>query len=295
MLVLRRNRFLEKKFLAFSYLQPCFSTSQEAPQFNYFEFGSRMIPHPEKVKKGGEDAFFANKNVLSVADGVGGWADVGVDPGLYSKRLCKNIEELVKNRWDIYKISTRQLLIDAAERTKEQGSSTVCITILDEQRPLLHTAYIGDSSYLLLRLVEGNLKVLHHSPEQQKEFNFPFQIGSYGDPPQAAKVTNHQVQHNDIVVVGTDGLFDNLEDKQIVDTIKPFVQANPTIADLGLVSDMIAELAYKFSLDMKYMSPFAKKAYEAYYDYQGGKSDDITVVVGQVKIQGSQLQMSDFE
>ena len=43
------------------------------------------------------------------------------------------------------------------------------------------------------------------------------------------------------------------------------------------------------------MSPFAKKAYEAYYDYQGGKSDDITVVVGQVKIQGSQLQMSDFE
>jgi len=54
--------------------------------------------------------------------------------------------------------------------------STVCITILDEQRPLLHTAYIGDSSYLLLRLVEGNLKVLHHSPEQQKEFNFPFQV-----------------------------------------------------------------------------------------------------------------------
>jgi len=29
--------------------------------------------------------------------------------------------------------------------------STVCITILDEQRPLLHTTYIGDSSYLLLR------------------------------------------------------------------------------------------------------------------------------------------------
>jgi len=28
-------------------------------------------------------------SVLSVADGVGGWADVGVDPGLYSKRLCK--------------------------------------------------------------------------------------------------------------------------------------------------------------------------------------------------------------
>jgi len=26
---------------------------------------------------------------LAVADGVGGWAEVGVDPGLYSKKLCK--------------------------------------------------------------------------------------------------------------------------------------------------------------------------------------------------------------
>jgi protein phosphatase PTC7 len=32
---------------------------------------------------------------LVVADGVGGWADQGVDPGLYSKKLVKIIEELV--------------------------------------------------------------------------------------------------------------------------------------------------------------------------------------------------------
>ena len=43
------------------------------------------------------------------------------------------------------------------------------------------------------------------------------------------------------------------------------------------------------------MSPFAKKAYEAYYDYVGGKSDDITVVVGQVKIRGPQMQMQTDE
>ena len=28
------------------------------------------------------------ESLLSVADGVGGWADYGVDPGLYSKQLC---------------------------------------------------------------------------------------------------------------------------------------------------------------------------------------------------------------
>lgn len=58
-------------------------------KFKYkFLYGSHMIPHPEKAYKGGEDAMFTSDNVLVVADGVGGWADQGVDPGLYSKKLC---------------------------------------------------------------------------------------------------------------------------------------------------------------------------------------------------------------
>ena len=44
-----------------------------------------------KEEKGGEDAVFANKSFLVVADGVGGWADSGIDPGLYSKKLVSII------------------------------------------------------------------------------------------------------------------------------------------------------------------------------------------------------------
>jgi protein phosphatase PTC7 len=44
-----------------------------------------LRPHDDKVDKGGEDAFCATKTLLSVADGVGGWADHGVDPGIFSK------------------------------------------------------------------------------------------------------------------------------------------------------------------------------------------------------------------
>ena len=47
-----------------------------------------MIPHPDKAYSGGEDAYFANNQLLIVADGVGGWADYGVDPGFYSRFLC---------------------------------------------------------------------------------------------------------------------------------------------------------------------------------------------------------------
>lgn len=63
-----------------SFLQthvPCLSPSAE------------MIPHPQKVAKGGEDAYYISSSLLIVADGVGGWNNQGIDPGLYSKFLCK--------------------------------------------------------------------------------------------------------------------------------------------------------------------------------------------------------------
>lgn len=49
-----------------------------------------------------------------------------------------------------------------------------------------------------------------------------------------------------------------------------------------------------------YFSPFGKKAREAFYDFRGGKSDDITVVVGQIKLVStsspkSPVQESDDE
>ena len=51
------------------------------------------LPHPDKTAKGGEDAWFARVSAangggaLGVADGVGGFNDQGVDPGLYARVL----------------------------------------------------------------------------------------------------------------------------------------------------------------------------------------------------------------
>lgn len=47
-----------------------------------------MIPHPKKAAKGGEDALYVSPGLIAVADGVGGWGEMGVDPGLFSKELC---------------------------------------------------------------------------------------------------------------------------------------------------------------------------------------------------------------
>ena len=53
-----------------------------------------MRPHDDKVHKGGEDAYCITDTLIAVADGVGGWADRGIDPGLFSKQLCRDIKTL---------------------------------------------------------------------------------------------------------------------------------------------------------------------------------------------------------
>ena len=42
-------------------------------------------PHDDKVSKGGEDGFTVSERMIAVADGVGGWARKGIDPGLFAK------------------------------------------------------------------------------------------------------------------------------------------------------------------------------------------------------------------
>lgn len=57
----------------------------------YFHSKTIIIPHDDKKYRGGEDAAAADENLLVVADGVGGWALQGIDPGLFSKSLVKNV------------------------------------------------------------------------------------------------------------------------------------------------------------------------------------------------------------
>lgn len=60
----------------------------------YFRVASASIPHIEKRYKGGEDGFSISPSLIVVADGVGGWANRGVDPALFSKQLCSDLQML---------------------------------------------------------------------------------------------------------------------------------------------------------------------------------------------------------
>lgn len=55
-----------------------------------FNFDSTSRPGPFKKNPKGEDALFVNEVFMSLADGVGGWAQYGIDPSKFSNKLVEN-------------------------------------------------------------------------------------------------------------------------------------------------------------------------------------------------------------
>lgn len=120
-----------------------------------------MEPHAEKKYKGGEDALSMTRNLLAVADGVGGWANSGIDPARYSRKLCDLIEKRAVEADDRLLMNPREILVDAVRDNQEVGSSTAVVLTLDKEAPIVYTANLGDSGYMQLRLSEEDPNVMN--------------------------------------------------------------------------------------------------------------------------------------
>ena len=96
--------------------------------------GSCYLPHPDKEETGGEDAHFicSDEQAIGVADGVGGWADLGVNAGLYARELMSHSVAAIHDE-PKGSIDPSRVLEKAYSSTKARGSSTACIIALTEQ------------------------------------------------------------------------------------------------------------------------------------------------------------------
>ena len=94
------------------------------------------------------------------------------------------------------------------------GSSTFAGIILEEgDLPIINAVNLGDSGYLIIREKdEKNLEVIFHSPSQQYKFNHPYQCGSNHKLPYHADEFKHKVEDKDIIILASDGLWDNMTD-----------------------------------------------------------------------------------
>eukprot|EP00182_Erythrolobus_australicus_P000717 CAMPEP_0185841426 /NCGR_PEP_ID=MMETSP1353-20130828/17885_1 /TAXON_ID=1077150 /ORGANISM="Erythrolobus australicus, Strain CCMP3124" /LENGTH=352 /DNA_ID=CAMNT_0028540897 /DNA_START=71 /DNA_END=1129 /DNA_ORIENTATION=- len=226
--------------------------------------GFSFLAHPEKQT--GEDAFFIEGSTVGVFDGVGGAAVNGVDPRLYSQNLAlltmRNVQEYGPN-------AAVKSLIDAASANTMVGASTACVLGVDPSGRM-NGINLGDSGVRIVR----NGKLQWRTKEQQHFFNCPYQLGSDStDSVQMGQNVNQRVRIGDWIIMATDGLFDNVFDRDIVALVTSMDDADPTA-----VAEALGELAVEHARDPAYTSPFAEMAAKAGESHTGGKLDDVTVI-----------------
>jgi protein phosphatase PTC7 len=251
-----------------------------------------LIPHPDKKKP--EDAYFIGQGLraLAVADGVGGWASMGVDPAAYSTKLTRDMRLLfatragraaVRGKGKHLAFSLLQSAWERTQRARIQGSTTAVVCVLEEPTDptapgaILSTVNLGDSGFLVLR---GG-KLVYASDPQQHAPNTPFQLGTDSiDTPGDGVTVRLLVMPGDLIIMGSDGVFDNLYMDQIIAIVANF-EAD---ADVNAIAVALAKASSAVAKDDRALSPFAHyiRSTKKYPNWIGGKLDDITVVVARV-------------
>ncbi|KAJ9048540.1 Protein phosphatase 2C 7 [Entomophthora muscae] len=293
----------------------------------------------------GEDAFFQigtpKYQYLGVADGVGSWEKAGVDPSIFSWSLMNYARDKVKEGMvgdpasKEANLSPLELLHHAYESVLKDeavkaGSSTASLLRINKHTGMLDSANLGDSSFLIIR---DRKEIIFRSPEQQHFFNCPYQLairpngpsrdGYICDKPSDAAVKSIQLKDHDIVILATDGYFDNMFDQDtlagVQNALSGFMPSDFKNANLSNVSrDNIAEpLKFKnfdniklesqvssqwldvqirrmchklaararlFSLDKHRRSPWTEYVLNNYHYHEAaGKIDDITILVALIQ------------
>lgn len=169
---------------------------------------------------------------MGIADGVGGWADSGVDPADFAHGFCDYMAYAAYTTAEGAAIGARELMQKGYEDicgdpTVEAGGSTACVGIVRGDGGL-EVANLGDSGFIQLR----SNRIHNYSEPQTHGFNAPYQLSMiskelqereelYGgqrlqDLPKDANLTKHRLRHGDVLVFASDGVWDNLAAQDIL-------------------------------------------------------------------------------
>eukprot|EP01063_Lacrimia_lanifica_P002412 TRINITY_DN11271_c0_g1_i1.p1 TRINITY_DN11271_c0_g1~~TRINITY_DN11271_c0_g1_i1.p1 ORF type:complete len:444 (+),score=165.90 TRINITY_DN11271_c0_g1_i1:48-1379(+) len=273
----------------------------------------------------GEDSFFVanTRQAIGIADGVGGWRATNINPADISNALMENgkkISEAERSNLDPLDLMTKSWDAVKKENKVRGGSTTALFATIESgdnegkkdggAKGILHLANLGDSGLLLWR----KNHVRYRAKELQHRFNAPYQLAiipearkkkmqAISDPPSKSFVESIPVQEDDIVVLGTDGLFDNMHNSEIAkhcdltlnttgdygDWLTPWTKWKRNAKNRMYPKDVVPAMVEACMLNAKsksYVSPFSYALMEhgvaEAEEARGGKPDDITVVLARV-------------
>jgi len=271
--------------------------------------------HPVKARKGHRDADARLEAplVLGVADGVSQIEDFGIDASELPNELLKYCEEIGMPQLvpgnataaDSYR-GPIPLVRDAFECTESLGSTTLVLAVLDNStrihgklHPMIAVISIGDCEMLILRRLHGRhsqLVPVFHTEMQRIDGHVqtPLQLARVDDridPDFHEDITIEVIEkgsavhcvscyEGDIVVMGSDGVFDNLFVDEVADLCNSVLPPGRTLptheALLGHLSKRIVEASHaKTERGLNGQFPEAPIG-------RGGKTDDTSCVVAEV-------------
>jgi protein phosphatase PTC7 len=154
------------------------------------------------------------------------------------------------------------------------GASTAVVASLSETG-MLSALNLGDSVCIVVR--DG--KVIARTKSLIHKFDCPYQLSEDSpDRPKDGTKLVTQVQSGDFVVMGSDGIFDNLPEQSVAE----LVQTNRK-QRAATLTRKIVEQSRRVSLDSSADTPYARLAKrngeQDYTSGRGGKVDDASCIV----------------
>jgi len=202
--------------------------------------------------------------------------------------MMQYAQELAISRRNDDVIDPVQIMTEAFDRIKasddEDGGACTVLLATVASDGTLTTANLGDSHLLVIR----NGEMVFMTEETKWQFNVPYMLESPSarhpfipmerkNVPKDSVVQHFQLMEQDIIVMGTDGLWDNLFPSEII----KFVNAAPDQSVQGLV-EFLGKKTVDASQNRYKRSPFMIEADLAGFEHQGGKKDDCTMIVARV-------------
>lgn len=270
--------------------------------------------HPQKACKGMKDAdaTLCSPMLVAVADGVSQIEEFGIDASELPNELLNAVEELAVSQL-LPGQETEEycgpitMMKDAYESTESLGSTTVLTAIMDNStrihgklHPMIAVCSIGDCEILIFRRgADGRLSPVFHTEMQRIDGNAqsPLQLARVDDsvdpdfdPAIAIEVIErgsavHCVSafEGDIVVAGSDGVFDNLFIDEILQITEQMLPATPVGAKFRPVDrHLLGEIARQLVLESHRKTQQIGGQYRQSPIGLGGKIDDTSCLVGQV-------------
>jgi protein phosphatase PTC7 len=216
----------------------------------------------------GEDSYFNYKIgskilAMGVADGVGSWKNLNIDPALFSRALMLNAHEIINDYYyNNKKIDSQKIMNLAYENLKQDdrkiyGSATFCSVsfIYEKDKILAKTINLGDSGYIIIR----NFKLLHQSKPQRvinsRHQNCPYQIANIppdlvykcgtGNCVNDANIENHILKENDFLIFASDGFWDFVD----INRLLIILEKNKNISLCNLSTLLLSIFIREYALD----------------------------------------------